>query len=86
MPSNPTVEKVLDVARSQGIIPPSDKDAKVSGRIHRSLLEAAKQRTGLTSETALLEYALAKVAIEDNFGERFARLRGTVGKEVELEF
>ena len=64
MRTNPGAERVLDVARSEGIIPPSDKDAKVSGRVHRSLLDAAKQRTCLTSETALLEYALAKVAIE----------------------
>ena len=86
MPTNPSVERVLDVARSEGIIPASDKDARVSGRVHRSLLDAAKQRTGLTSETALLEYALAKVAIEDDFGERFARLRGSVSQDVELEF
>jgi len=80
------VERVLDVARQEGIIPPSDKDAKVSGRVHRSLLDAAKRRTGIASETALLEYALAKVAIEDDFGSRLAGLRGTVGKDVELEF
>lgn len=86
MPAHPNVERVLDHARSEGIIPPSDKDAKVSGRVHRCLLDAAKQRTGLTSETALLEYALAKIAIEDNFGERFARLWGSVDKDVDLEF
>jgi hypothetical protein len=86
MPTNPSVEKVLGVARSKGIIPPSDKDTEVSGWVHRSLLDAAKQRTGLTSESALVDYALAKVAIEDNFGERFARLRGCVSRDVELEF
>jgi len=86
MTTNPSVEKVLIVAPSEGFIPASDKDAEVSGRVHRSLLDAAKQRTGLTSETALLEYALAKVAIEDNFGERFARLRGSVSTAVDLEF
>ena len=86
MLTNPSVERILEVARSEGFISRSDKDAKVSGRVHRSLLDAAKQRTGLTSETALLEYALAKVAIEDNFGERLARLRGSVSKDVDLEF
>lgn len=80
------VDKILDVARQDGLIPVSDKDAKVSGRIHRSLLDAAKRRTGLTSDSALLEYALAKVAVEDDFGERFARLRGSVSKDVDLEF
>ena len=49
-------------------------------------MDAAKQRTGLTSETALLEYALAKVAIEDNFAEVLAGLRGSVSKGVDLEF
>jgi hypothetical protein len=29
---------------------------------------------------------LAKVAIEDNFGEQVARLRGTVSKDANLEF
>jgi hypothetical protein len=84
MSANPHVKEVLDVARAEGFIPPSDKDAKISGRVHRSLVDAAKRRTGLTSETALLEYALAKVAIEDDFGEHFARLRGTVSQDVDL--
>ncbi len=86
MTAIPAVEKVLEVARSEGLIPASDKDAKVSGRIHRKLLDAAKQRTGLTSETALLEYALAKVAIEDNFGEYLASLGGSIPGDVDLEF
>ena len=86
MPTDPSVERVLEVARAEGFITQSDKDAKVSGRVHRSLLDAAKQRTGLTSETALLEYALAKVAIEDNFTEVLAGLRGSVSKDVDLEF
>jgi hypothetical protein len=79
------VDRVLEVAKAEGLIPASDKDAKVSGRIHRALLNAAKQRTGIESETALLEYALAKVAIEDDFGAHLAKLRGTVSKDVDLE-
>jgi hypothetical protein len=86
MESGRLVDRVLDVARAEGLIPASDKDAKVSGRIHRRLLDAAKERTGLQSETALLEYALAKVAIEDDFGAHLARLRGTVSRDVDLEF
>lgn len=84
--STDAVERILDVARSEGIIPATDKDARVSGRVHRTLLDAAKQRTGITSETALLEYALAKVAIEDDFGARLVRLRGRVSQDVDLEF
>ena len=80
------VDKVIGAARAEGLIPRTDKDAKVSGRVHRILLDAAKKRSGLTSETALLEYALAKVALEDDFGDLFSRLRGSVGQDVELEF
>jgi hypothetical protein len=62
------VASVLDAARTEGFIPKTEKDARVSGRVHRALLDAAKQRSGITSHSALLEYALAKVAIEDDFG------------------
>ncbi len=81
-----TVQRALDCARSEGLIPAFEKDAKVSGRIHRTLLDAAKRRTGIASETALLEYALAKVAMEDNFVEELARLRGTLEQDIDLEF
>lgn len=81
----PRVDKVIAAAKVEGLIPQTDKDAKVSGRVHRVLLEAAKRRAGLTSETALLEYALAKVALEDDFGDLFSRLRGSVGRDLELE-
>lgn len=81
-----TVTRTLDTAREEGLLPAGEKDARVSGRIHRHLLDAAKQATGLTSETALLEYALAKVALEDEFGTRLARLRGSVDPDLDLEF
>lgn len=86
MSITPSVDRVIAAARSEGLIPQTDKDAKVSGRVHRVLLDAAKKRTGLASETALLEYALAKVALEDDFGDLFARLRGSVSQDLDLEF
>ena len=82
----PKVAKVIAAARIEGLIPQTDKDTQVSLRVHRGLLEAAKKRAGLTSETALVEYALAKVALEDDFGDLFSRLRGSVGQDVVFEF
>ncbi len=82
----PEVDKVIAAAKVEGLIPKTDKDAKVSGRVHRVLLDAATKRAGLSSETALPEYALAKVALEDDFGDLFSRLRGPVGADVGLEF
>ena len=86
MPATPNVDRVIADARADGLIPASDRDGRVSVLVHITLLDAAKKRTWLTSETALLDYALAKVALEDDFGDCFARLRGSVSKDVELGF
>jgi hypothetical protein len=58
------VERVLELARTGGLIPEAVKDAKVSVRVHRWLVDAAKKRSGLASDSALVEYALARVAVE----------------------
>jgi hypothetical protein len=50
------------------------------------LIRLAKERSGLTSDTQLLEYALAKVALEDDFGPKILARTGRVAKDVDLEF
>ena len=80
------VAHVLEFAHTEGLIPEAEKDAKMSVRVHRRLIDAAKQRSGLTSDSALVEYALAKVAIEDDFGQLLSDLRGSVSRDIELEF
>lgn len=59
---------------------------QIGARVHNQLLAAAKERTGLTSTTDLIEYALAKVAIEDNFLDTMRRLKGSVSQDIDLEF
>lgn len=76
---------VLGEARAAGLVG-DDKDARISGRVRRSLVEAAKAATGIQSDTELVEYALAKVALEDNFGMKLLRRTGTVPEDVDLEF
>jgi hypothetical protein len=56
------------------------KSAQIVGRVHPQLLAAAKKATGLDKSTELLNYALAKVAIEDHYGEKLLELEGTVPK------
>ena len=41
-----------------------------------SLVEAAKARSGIKSDTDLLEYALARVALEDDFGQKLIAREG----------
>jgi hypothetical protein len=78
---------VIDVVERQGLLGPGlEKDTRIGGRVTHQLLEAAKARCGITSNTELLEYALAKVALEDDFGEFLVSRKGTVDSDLDLEF
>ncbi|PYE89518.1 hypothetical protein [Phyllobacterium leguminum] len=78
------VDAVVKVARQTGLI--GEKSARIAGRVSPILVEEAKKRTGLQSDTDLIEFALANVAIEDNFAEEFKKLEGTVDPTLDLEF
>ncbi len=54
--------------------------------MRETLIQTAKEQSGLTSDTELLEYALAKVALEDNFGPKILARKGRVSKDLDLEF
>jgi hypothetical protein len=58
----------------------------VRGRMAPALVEAAKRRTGIRSDTELLEAALAQLATADDFAARLAELRGSVPPDVDLEY
>ena len=61
-----------------------DKTARIAGRVTPALLAAAREKSGIASDTELLEYALSKVALEDDFGEKLLRLKGSIPKDVEF--
>jgi len=67
---------VIRDAERQGLLGP--KGPAVGGRLPARLVQAAKERTGIESDTELLTYALAKVALEDNFLEVLTGNQGTV--------
>jgi len=75
---------VMDAARQLGLL--KGENGRIGGRVRRDLVAAAKQRSGIVSDTELLEYALAKVAIEDDFGTKLVRRKGRVTKDIDLEF
>jgi hypothetical protein len=47
---------------------------------------AAKAQSGIASDTELLEYALARVALEDDFGAKLVSRKGCIPKDIDLEF
>jgi hypothetical protein len=63
-----------------------EKDGRITGRVSTGLIQQAKARTGIQSDTALIAFALASVALEDNFAEEFSKLEGTINPELDLEF
>jgi hypothetical protein len=74
---------VIAAARDMGLI--GAKDKMISGRVPSALVEAAKARSGIQSDSELLLYALSKVALEDDFGPRLLALKGSVPKDVALD-
>lgn len=75
---------VIDTARQAGLL--SGENGRIAGRVRETLIQPAKEQSGLTSDTELLEYALAKVALEDNFGPKILARKGRVSKDLDLEF
>ena len=76
---------IMGLAEQNGFLG-AQKDGRITGRVSRTLIEAAKARTHLVSDTELVTYALAKVALEDDFGETLLSLKGTVPETIDLEF
>ena len=57
----------------------------IGARVPQPLMEAAREKTGLTSTTDIVEYALAKLALEDDFGAKLVGRKGQVSKDLDLE-
>ncbi|WP_244446367.1 hypothetical protein [Devosia riboflavina] len=75
---------VLSAAEKSGLL--GEKSARIGGRISPALLEQAKKQTGISTDTDLIEFALANVALEDGFSKAFDKTRGTVDPSLKLGF
>ena len=75
---------VVDTAKAAGLL--SGENGRIAGRVRQPLIEAAKARSGIVSDTELLEYALARVALEDEFGRKLVARKGHVDSSLDLEF
>ena len=85
VPIDPARHKaVLSAAEKSGLL--GEKSARIGGRISSALLEQAKKQTGITTDTDLIEFALANVALEDEFSNAFDKVRGTVDPSLKLGF
>ena len=77
-------DAVMQAAEKSGFL--SKKSGRIGGRVSQELIEQAKRQTGIETDTDLIEFALATVALEDNFAAVFKESRGTVDPELKLGF
>jgi hypothetical protein len=81
---NPRRTAVLETAKDVGLL--AGARSRIAGRIRKQLVDAAKARSGIKSDTDLLEYALARVALEDDFGQKLIARKGRIPPDIDLEF
>ena len=60
------------------------RSRKLSTRVDPGLIEAARQRTGLRSDSDLINAALAVIAAGDDFGAWLVSQAGTLPEDFEL--
>jgi hypothetical protein len=71
-------------AQKSGLL--GEKSARIAGRTSRELIARAKERTGIAKDTDLIEFALANVALDDDFAEAFRSTIGSVDPALKLGF
>ena len=77
-------EAVMRAAEQSGLL--AGKSGRIGGRVSPALVRQAKRQTGIMADTDLIEFALATVALEDNFAVAFKRSRGKIDPELKLGF
>jgi hypothetical protein len=74
----------LEAARDSNLLG-GDKTHLLSARLNEGLVAAAKARTGITSDTQLVELALASLAVGDDFGEWLVTQGGRLKPDFEID-
>jgi hypothetical protein len=77
-------EAVMQAARQSGLL--GEKAGRIGGRVSPALVAQAKRQTGIETDTDLIEFALASIALEDRFAEAFKEARGKIDPELKLGF
>jgi hypothetical protein len=74
----------MQAAERAGLL--KNKSRRIAARVSPALVRQAKKRTGIDTDTELIAFALANVALEDNFAATFKAVRGKVDAGLKLGF
>jgi hypothetical protein len=83
--SSRRLDDALSIAGQQGLLG-GGRTLTVRGRMPSLLVEQAKKKTGIQSDSKLIEAALANIVVADEYGDWLLAQRGTVSKDLDLEF
>jgi hypothetical protein len=83
--SSRRLNDALLIAGQQGLLSGS-RTLTVRGRMPSLLVEQAKKKTGIQSDSKLIEAALANIVVADEYADWLLAQRGTVSKDLDLEF
>ena len=79
------IRDALSIAEEQGLLS-GGRTLTLRGRMPSLLVEQAKRKTGIQSDSKLLEAALANIVAADDYAEWLLAQRGTISKDLVLEF
>lgn len=79
------LRNVMVIAEQEGLLR-GGRTRVVRGRMPEALVARAKKRTGINSDTDLIELALANIAVEDDYRDWLLSRRGAVSREAGLDF
>jgi hypothetical protein len=79
------LREIMTIAEQEGLLA-AERTQVVRGRMPRALVARAKNRTGIASDTDLIEVALANIALADDYTDWLLSQRGTIPTVVDLEF
>ena len=83
--SSAKLRQIMVIAEKEGLLR-GERTQVVRGRMPEALVARAKKRTGLQSDTDLIEVALANIAVEDDYADWLISQRGVLNREVDLDF
>lgn len=83
IPRSNRLRDVLALAKDRGLLR-GNRTVVVRGNMPEALVARAKARTGIRSNTALIELALASLAVWDDYPEWLLSQRGAVGRNLPI--
>jgi len=79
------LDDALSIAEQQGLLSGA-RTLTIRGRMPSLLVEQAKKKTGIQSDSKLIEAALANIVAADEYADWLLAQRDTVSKDLDLEF